>query len=79
MDSDHPLELNIRRGRRPGEERNRPTHAGRLTKRRDRVRHAIDQLMGEDDADVVIDQKRQGAASLASVAVQDDGARFRDR
>jgi len=68
----HPIELDIRRRRRPRHQRDRAAGAGRLGEAVDGVRHGGDDLLLVDDADVQVGHERERAAARGFGAVEHD-------
>src|SRR3954452_475537 len=63
VDALDAVEFDVRGGRRAGDERDRATVARGGRERGDRVRNGRDDVLGEDDADVVIGHERERAAA----------------
>src|SRR5262249_24051297 len=73
VDTFDAAELDVRRGRRPGDERDRPALAGdELAEARNRFRDQLDDLLGFDDTDVQIGDERDRASAFARPAGQRD-------
>src|SRR3954454_22295062 len=75
VDALDAVELDVRGGRRAGDERQRSVRI----EPGDRVRDGGDDLLGADDADVVIGDERERSPAGCRAAVEDDRAGVGDR
>src|SRR4051812_47377765 len=73
------VELDVRGGGRPRDERDRTAGARGVAEPLDRIRDARDHVGGLDEADVVVGDERERAAPRAPAAVERDRPRLGDR
>ena len=76
----HPVELDVRARRGPGDERDRRAalaHGGR--QRGDRLGHELHDLSGADDADVVVGDEREQAPPASALPIEHERAGLGDR
>src|SRR3954447_17882000 len=73
-----PVELDVRGGRRPGDEGERPALPDGLLEPLDGFRNKAHDTLGEDDAEGGVRNERKGPPPLPRAAIEHDGAGLGD-